>query len=650
VSKMIKGIEQVVDENIEVIYKVPELYEPFAFIMKEKEKLKEFTQRVEPKITREEVKDKISFYESKLKELSKMPETLYMNMVKINCAGINKLIRDKLMESVNELLKFIRKVNLVKAGKELQEKISKMFSGTERQIITELEVNQSEKDLDTYQDYKKKYFDTYNDITEWLYFYLNYDTYNIWGLSKEEQNNSNINCFDIVKMLHEYINRVDKTLNDFNDKINSEKTKLLNRLNDDKKAFLEKMDTFKKELEKFKMDLKNQRKSLGNKDKGSVYTRFFELLEDYKKTAENYNTEFKIIDEKQVLLIGDNFEDESTKECLDLLDPIINYFKFEEDYINEWKKINSTEIIFLRLDDLTEIVKRDTVYDNEGQRLPPTYKDVANDKKNYEKNFKIPYNIFKLIYTLVEINKKRLPEFQVEDITGDDNDSFQDNALYFHEIVQVISEEYKNHTPEEIQDWIIHLTFKDLQKELLALLEKTEEIQPILDEWQNVFMMYNDKKKIRNNFAKEFIIEKYKGKEFLVINEENLNENIEVLRQIIQLTREKLNMFRDEKKDQIRVVESFHMYKDTAESILVMLTKLKEKQAFLGQIYDNPQILKTFSKARSGELFKKAKNYFEEVIEMIEIEGKDIHALHAKKKEFDVKIEEICKIIKELQP
>ncbi|MCQ2819746.1 MAG: hypothetical protein MJ252_20975, partial [archaeon] len=651
VNQMIKGIEQVVEENLNVIYKVTDLYQPFVFAMKEKENLKEFVQRTEPKITRDEVRDKIAGYEAKLKELSKMPEILYMNMVKINCGGINQIIRNKLTDSVNYLLKFIRETNLVKAGKELQEKVSEMFSVTERQITTEMDVNKSEKDLDTYQDYKKKYFDTYNEIIEWLFFYLNYDTYNLWGLPKEEQTNSKINSFDIIKKLHEYINRVDKTLNDFNDKINAEKTKLLNKLMDEKKIFLQKVDLFKKELERFRGDLKQQRKSMGNKEKGSNYTRFFELLLDYKTTAENFDTEFKILDEKEVLLTGGNFEDESTKQCLKLLEPIIAYFRFEEDYLNEYKKINETEIICLKLDDLTEIVKRDTVYDNEGSRLSGVYKDVSGDKKRYEERFKIPYNIFKLLYPLIEINKKRLPEYQGEELTGDDNDQLEDNALYFHEIVQIVFDEYKNKKPEESQDMVIHLTFKNLKDltEFQLLLEKTEDVQPIMEEWQTVSQMYIDKKNIRNDFSKEFIIEKYKGKEFHIIQEENLNQNLEMLRKIIEITKEKLSLFREETMSKIRIVENFYKYKETAENILGVLIKIKEKQSFITEILDKPQILKSINKTRSGELFRRAQTNYKHMIEMLDIEGKDILALYTKKKEFDSEIEELSKIIKEIQ-
>ena len=114
VTEMFNEIDAIIGENLEVISKVTDLYQPFEFVMKEKEEIEKFINS-NPK--REDFKKRIQTYEEKKLLLDTMPNFLYMNLIKINCSELNNTIRKKIKDIIYDCFKSIINTNILLKSK-----------------------------------------------------------------------------------------------------------------------------------------------------------------------------------------------------------------------------------------------------------------------------------------------------------------------------------------------------------------------------------------------------------------------------------------------------------------------------------------------------------------------------------------------------
>ena len=232
----------------------------------------------------------------------------------------------------------------------------------------------------------------------------------------------------VIKSLHDQLNRVEKNLKEFESRINVEKENLLKKLDTDKAEFNQSITAFKSEIEQFKGDLKGRKRAL--KEKEGQYTKFFNSLLSFRDKAQAHQKKFEELGEHELLLTNNVFEDERIKYCIDILEPMISYFQFQEDLDQIYKDNRKTNLIDLNITEIAEFIKRDTVFENEATRLPAAYKDkdVPNEKRLYEKRLKNPFNIISLLYPIVESNKARILE-KPQDIENPDEEEEKDDNI-----------------------------------------------------------------------------------------------------------------------------------------------------------------------------------------------------------------------------
>ena len=138
---------------------------------------------------------------------------------------------------------------------------------------------------------------------------------------------------------------------------------------------------------------------------------------------------------------------------------------------------------------------------------------------------------------LVEVNKKMIKNEgennqdlneMKEEINDDENEMLIDNEKYCHEIVQnFFPDKYKTQKPEESQEILIGISFYTLSTEFKDFLEKETEIQYIIEEWNTVHQMHEDKKLIKDKFRTKIQIEQYNKKDFyIILNFDDINNTL----------------------------------------------------------------------------------------------------------------------------
>ena len=96
-------IEQILDDNLEVIEKALEIFDQYAFLLKENEKIKEFIESVGRK--REEYEKEFQKYSSLYLEIEeKMPFYVRMNLVQIDGVEIKKKFLQICIDVQNKLI------------------------------------------------------------------------------------------------------------------------------------------------------------------------------------------------------------------------------------------------------------------------------------------------------------------------------------------------------------------------------------------------------------------------------------------------------------------------------------------------------------------------------------------------------------------
>lgn len=341
ITEIMTGIDLIIKENLDCVNKVLEIYEPFVFVLREEQELDKFKDS-HPK--REEIKKRVLFYEEKLKILrEKMPNCLYMNLIKIECTEINEFLRNSLVDYIYAILHFIQSKNISGKSKEINDEIEHLIAELKTTPKDEEELYYLENKLEAYKNETvPNIISNYADFIEWVFFYLDYDRYQIFPDNNSKLNDTMGSIETIVRTSHHTIKLISPAMETF------------------ESVLKEKRATFEKSLQEYAKEYNNRVEQIKTRveDKRKRATHYFLdemtyinlLKEDEKEIQEAFNM-LHILVKREELLGAYPTEGEKLENCKKDLDPLINYFGF----LVELKEINAFDSCEIKNIDFSRI-------------------------------------------------------------------------------------------------------------------------------------------------------------------------------------------------------------------------------------------------------------------------------------------------------
>ena len=624
VTEMYSEIDIVINENLEVINKVTDLYQPFEFVMKEKEEIKTF---LAGNPSRDDFKKRIQFYQEKEALLDKMPQSLHMNLIKINCSEINNTIRTKINDSINDLLKSIQTTNILGKAKFLGEECEKLFAQFDTQISDEKILYDLENIFETCRSETVPHlFNEYEDFLEWLFFYLSYDTYNVFEPVKDN------NTFEqSIKGCHYNFNRIEKAMKNFNDDLENQKKKFTNALDQERAKLLEDITNLKTSVDDYRENIKNK---IFTEDRTKD---FLVEIEQLNKDALECKERLNVIVQKEGYL-GNAFttEDERVDQCIFDLEPMINYFKFINDFKAYYKKLREQFLWQMNFTELDELLGKYELFDISMQKIS-TYKDRIAKAKGEFDEFKAAVELARMVYPLMEIFKNA---------DNEEDEILLDNQFYCGEASKHFPSIYQKDSAKETQTEFLNFKFFDIQRYMKIFEQNKIEIEKVVEEWHNVYQMHIMKDRMKKEINTEFILEKYNKKEYLIIKSDNFTTLTELLKKNLDLAQEKLDLFQVPRED-IIVVKIFQEFKNIVKEMLDIVKGLKDKQEQLERYMDKTTEIK--KKPECFQMLKQAEKQYKIMIDMIAENSNKLQTVYVEKDKFKGYIEDLTKLFKDIE-
>lgn len=624
VSEMYNEIDAIITENLEVISKVTELYEPFEFVMKEKEAIKTF---LASSPSRDDFRKRIQFYEDKEHLLSKMPNNLYMNMIKINCSEINETIRTKINESINDLLKSIQATNILAKSKFLGEECEKLFAQFDTQISDEKILYELENIFETCRSETVPHlFNEYEDFLEWVFFYLSYDTYNVFEAVKDN------NTFEqSIKGCHYNFNRIEKAMKNFSDDLENQKKKFTNNLDQERAKLLEDITTLKFNVDDYRENIKTK-----------IFTDdrikdFLAEIEQLNATALDCKEHLLIIAQKEGYL-GNAFttEDERVDQCIFDLEPMINYFKFINDFRNYYKKLRDQFLWQISFTELDELLGKYELFDVSMQKIS-TYKDRIAKAKGEFDDFRNAVDHARMIYPLMEVFKNQDTE---------EDDILIDNQKYCFDASKYFPSYYQKEEAKDVQTEFLNFKFIDIQRYIKIFESNRVELEKIIEEWQIVYQMHSLKEQMKRDISGEFVLEKYNKKEYHIVSMDNFNYWVDTLKRNLEITDEKLNAF-DTQRTDILGMNIFKEFKMIVTVMLENIVGMKERQEQLVKYMDRTAEIK--KRPEAFQLLKQAEKLFKNMVDVIFENQLRIQTVFNLKEQFKTFVDDLAKLYKDIE-
>lgn len=617
VVKMINEIDYIVKDNIDEIQKVILLYDEFKFIGTERETIEMMIRESvemdkiisdekkslgnDPNyLTREIIEEKISLYAVKLKILrEKYPNTLYMNMVKIDCSIVNDFLIKELMICIEMLLKYIYRENISHKSKQLNEEIEKLKEKLNSIANTELELNRMEREFE--EDKEKKIpslYNEYSDFLEWVFFYWKYDIY------PKGQDSSKIGSTDVVSNLENIIHEcydnvlgIQTFVSTFiNNNLVEKKTTFENNLQKTRENIKEEIARIEKKWEEFKIrasDIINQEAK-------------FEDLEMFKEDIKNSIAKLDKMHETENLLGTYNTDEPRLARIMNELNYLLKVLYF----VSEMKSFQSAnESIAVKNLDFVYL----TGLSEKALEVPESLKECKYLKKNRVtaiindiETFRNTIAIGKQIFNLIEI-VKILDSVKDKENDYAKDDSYviiEENKLYCAEFTRLA---FKN---ERGQDYLKNIVYKQITFDENYHKNKPE-IEKLISEWESVRTIFESLNQISLKCDVEFKTENFKNRLFKVVTHENYDEIFEM----IDINEKKLsaNISNvDNFRFQSATVDKMKKFLKNLNDLREIITFMKEQQielenAMLRQdIYNQPNLYAKLKEVSKLNIRRKA--------------------------------------------
>jgi hypothetical protein len=350
ITKMITSIDLVIKENLDYINRVIDIYDPFVFVLNEAVVLEKF-KNGNPR--RDEIKKKISYYEEKLKILrNDLPNSLYLNLIRVDCSEINNELRSSLYNYIVDLLKFVNNKNISQKSKNLTERIESLKSDLEMTPHDEESLYNLETNLESSKNDKvPSIYLEYNDFLEWVFFYFDFDRYPIFPDSSKGESMGGLDL--IIKNMNNCIRQIPSLMESFEIKLKEKRVIFESSLN-------KRRGEYGEQLKKIFSDIQ-QNKSVANSllfDEGFIIS-----LLDIEKNIESACETLKALVKKEELLGAYPTDNEKLELARKDLIPLIYFTQFANDlkmqYDNEHLEIKNID--FNKL--LTFIEKSSEIFD-----------------------------------------------------------------------------------------------------------------------------------------------------------------------------------------------------------------------------------------------------------------------------------------------
>jgi len=340
VNEIISNVDIIIKENLDYIDKVTDLYTPFIFVLNEESELEKFKAN-NPR--REDIKKNIAFYEEKLKILREiMPNFLNMNLIKIDCTDINKNLRESLSNYIYDLLRYIQTKNIIGKSKEINDEIERLIADLKTTPKDEEELYILENRLETYKnDLLPNITTNYQDFLQWVFFYLDYDKYQIFP-DHSKLNDSMGSIETIVRTSHHTVKLISPAMETFESVLKEKRTAFEKSLQEYVKEYNIKVDALR-----VKIDDKRKKASSGYLEENN----FIGYMREDEKEINETITMLQILNRKEELLGAYPTEVEKLENIKKDLEPLIHFYIF----LAEMKEIINNESIEVRNLDLNRM-------------------------------------------------------------------------------------------------------------------------------------------------------------------------------------------------------------------------------------------------------------------------------------------------------
>ena len=624
VTEMFNEIDTIIGENLEVISQVTDLYQPFEFVMKEKEEIEKF---IESNPKREDFKKRIQTYEEKKLLLDTMPNFLYMNLIKINCSELNNTIRKKIEGFIYDCLKSILNTNILLKSKNLGEGCEKILNDLKSSVNTVKALYELENKAETNRtETIPQLLNDYEDFLDWVFFYLSYDTYKVL-----EQAKDNVNSFEqSIKACHDSFIQIEMSMKSLTEVLENQKKKFTAELDEERTRLME-------DITKLKAEVDEDREEIKNKIYGDDSTKFLDEIEKKNEWALTLQARLKEVVEKEGYL-GNAFttEDERVEQCLNDLAPMIKYFNFINKYKTVYKKEREDLLWQINFEDLDEFYNQYDLFDISMHKIPTFKERIYKAKLEFE-SFKLTVELAKIIFPLVEI-------FQEEGV--EEKEIFSDNKIYCNEMAKYFPVNFIREEDEDAQAAFENLKFFDIQKFSKSLEKSRPEMEKLIEEWKIIHNMHDIEPQIVSEIDIEFVPDKYNKKEYPIINHESFENILKALDTNINLVDKKLSEL-EEPKDEIIVVKTFKEIKEMMNDMNKIIIELKEVQLNLEKLMDqNAEIKK---KPESFVLLKQAEKQYRGLMDILSAKKMKIKSVYFEKDKFVNNLKELEKLFGDIK-
>ena len=286
-----------------------------------------------------------------------MPNSIYMNLIRIDCTKINKLLRDSLYNYIVEQLKYVLTHNINFKSKYLIDDIEKLKERLADTPTSEESLSRLDADLELYKnDVIPKLKNDYRDFLEWLFFYFEFDIYPIFPETKSTDSMNSIE--NTIKNTNLTISYVDHALEEFENRLKDRRVDFEKNLFKQRTLINEVITQLKKDTDSTK-ETAAEMISAGDE-------ALLQVLEELQKKLNEANTQLAVLTKKEEYLGIYPTEEERIEQCKKELEPLVNYvsfiveFKTKSNYDNTDIKSIPFYILIQLIDKSSDIFETST--------------------------------------------------------------------------------------------------------------------------------------------------------------------------------------------------------------------------------------------------------------------------------------------------
>jgi hypothetical protein len=341
ILKVLRNIDKILRDNLSIINKVTDLYEPFIFALSEQSELQKFKSN---KPRREDIKKRIAFYEEKLKIVQvNMPNAIYMNLIKIDCTDINVFLSQCITEFIYDLLRFIQSDNINGKSKELNFEIENLINDLKMTPKDEEELYNLENCLESYKnEIVPNISANYSDFLEWVFFYYDYDKYQIFPDSNKIAETTMGTIETIIRTSHHTIKLISPAMETFENVLKAKRVTF-------EKILLEYQRDYNNRVETLRLKVEEKRKSATQNL--HLDGNYINSLKDDSREISEMFLMLSTLSRREELIGAYPTEGEKLENIKKDLDPLIMYFNF----LVEYKEIAQCDFIEIKNLDFSKL-------------------------------------------------------------------------------------------------------------------------------------------------------------------------------------------------------------------------------------------------------------------------------------------------------